>query len=583
VGAGVAVAIVAWPRARMAGPCDPLQARLAQAWGPARRAAIEKALPAERAASVVNAFDARAHEWGDVYAQTCKAPVSSPAELALRADCLDRYLDDLGSVAGLFEHPEKQVLDRAQDIVGGIDPVSRCADAKMVRLRTPLPSDAATRARIDDVQHRTALARAYADAGLIPKGLPIATQVATEAKEIGYKPLEGAALNVLARLQYSSGDLAAGDVSEKAAILAADLGGDPPTRINALLNMSSVAARRHENAAARQYLDEAVALAEPFADFPMRWRVQAHRASFDVKWADRQRDQLVLLELAEKEFGPQSDKVAGITSDLFWAYYMPGRYAEALAYIERSVKLTIANVGESHLRTATAMNLQACALIAVGRFDEGTAVEEHSEAIFAERAKIGGDMGHAVRPMIWYIQINMIRGRLDVALATWAKVLTLVQKDAHPGATETDVLGEMAWLYLQEGRVDDAAAALDRATKIDLTKSQLPKTMPSLRLAQGGLALAQGRPADAATAYEKALKELDEWAQELEPGVLAQIQGAEAHFGLARALAGTSAEQSSQHAQTARAAYAALAPLGLEMATSSSKRLDEWLATTVGR
>jgi tetratricopeptide (TPR) repeat protein len=583
--AGVAAAALAWPRARAVSPCAPLGPKLAAAWNAQRRATVEHELlaqggpiAADQAQRVLATLDRRAAEWRGVEQDLCAAPrAQPPLELALRADCLDRYLDDLDSLVGIFEHPEKRVIDRALDIASGMSSATRCADPRIVRLRTPIP--AASRAPIIALQRQVALAKAYADAGLTAKGLPIAEEAATEAKALAYKPLEAAALHTLGVLQNANGALEDGAVSERAAALAADLGGDPIIRIHALLDLGWLAWRRHDMSSARQQIEEASALAEELGDASARFDAAGGRVNLDTTWAERIRDQRARVELAESAFG-QSRELAGSLWNLVGALDDAGSFDEALADSELMVAVNEAVYGPEHASTASARSQRAIALVWVGRFDDSDAEEARALAIYADRAAAGGDLGQTIFPHLWYAQASILKGRVDVALAAWAAALKLVEEDPKRSAvTQTDALGDMAWIDLLDGRVADARVAIDGALRADPTVGPLPKTMPSLPLAQGEPALAEGKPDEARPLLERTLSELAARKVELEFRSMEMLQDAEAHFGLARALASTDVPAAREHAVTARAKLAEMAPRHLEAPTRLAKQLEDWMAT----
>lgn len=179
VGALVGVGVASMGSVDGPEPCAGAEAALEGVWDEARRTEVKAAFDrlgrsfATRTwARTSEALDARAHAWIDMHTEACRATVrgeQSGAMLDLRMACLDRAATELRAVVDVLAQADIRTLRRADEVVGGLGPLSRCADARALeeRVEPPPPDDAVAVAAARDALETSEalrLAGRYADA-----------------------------------------------------------------------------------------------------------------------------------------------------------------------------------------------------------------------------------------------------------------------------------------------------------------------------------------------------------------------------------------------------------------------------------
>ena len=175
IAAGVAgiAAMAAGPEVRepVVDPCAQSEERLAEVWGPERKAALEQAFRtsgakwADEAAGVVTAqLDAYAQAWQGAHLEACEAThvrhEQSDAMFDLKMSCLADLRGELDAVTELLAgEVDAEMVRQAPSAVQGLRAVSRCADEEALRKRIPLPDDSRARGA-----HRTPTTGARAGA-----------------------------------------------------------------------------------------------------------------------------------------------------------------------------------------------------------------------------------------------------------------------------------------------------------------------------------------------------------------------------------------------------------------------------------
>ena len=125
-----------------------------------------------------------------------------------RMFCLDQRLDEVGALATTLTQADAQAVEKAAQAVGGLEPLSRCADRQALRARVPPPADPRARARVVALQRDLARAKALRAEGQYAQALAIAQTVHRQAADLPYLPLRGEAL-------YEMGDRRRGRASSR--------------------------------------------------------------------------------------------------------------------------------------------------------------------------------------------------------------------------------------------------------------------------------------------------------------------------------------------------------------------------------
>jgi tetratricopeptide (TPR) repeat protein len=186
-------------------PCEQAPALVAEAWSPARAAAIrdrfvDSGLPyAEQAAlTVAGRMQAYADEWVAAHTDACTATRvhghQSDAVLAQRMECLDERRVELGALATALESADARTIEDATHAPGSLSPVATCADVAALARIDPLPADPGLRARADALRKALAEGRGQRAAGDYGGALHSARANLDAARQLGHEPLLLAAL-----------------------------------------------------------------------------------------------------------------------------------------------------------------------------------------------------------------------------------------------------------------------------------------------------------------------------------------------------------------------------------------------------
>jgi eukaryotic-like serine/threonine-protein kinase len=224
-------------QARRAQLCGGTEEKLAGVWNPERKRAVRAAFLATRLpfaedawTAVERGLDGYLRSWAAMRRGACEATrvrgEQSAELLDRRMLCLDQRLSQVDSLAGLLARVDARTVQRWPRLLDGLDGLAECGNAVTLLGRTPLPRDAASRARIQRVQSRLAQSRALQSAGKIQPALALAVAVDREAGGLSYRPLQGEAAFLLGDLRENAGDLQASKRDVYRALEAAEAGRD---------------------------------------------------------------------------------------------------------------------------------------------------------------------------------------------------------------------------------------------------------------------------------------------------------------------------------------------------------------------
>jgi tetratricopeptide (TPR) repeat protein len=205
--------------------CQAGGTRLAGAWdggggGPrhdaARAAFLRTGLPyaAETWDHVSHLLDGYVAGWLAQYRDACEATSihgeQSAEVLDLRMTCLRQRLSGVRALADVFAAADRETVDNAINAASALPALDRCADVALLRAPVEPPRDQATRARIEALLGRVAVAEALNNTGKHQRAMDESRRLVAEARALGYRPL-------LAELLGRVGSLEAGTAFERSA------------------------------------------------------------------------------------------------------------------------------------------------------------------------------------------------------------------------------------------------------------------------------------------------------------------------------------------------------------------------------
>jgi eukaryotic-like serine/threonine-protein kinase len=217
--------------------CQGAAQKLRGVWDADRRAQVRGAFESTAAAGADGAFARVAHTldgyaggWIDMHTSACEAArlrgEQSEELLDLRMQCLAERLDALRATVDVLAVADSTVVAKASSAVTALPPLDDCASPVLLRAPVRPPADPATRDRLVGLRRRLAEARAQSNVGKVAQALAGASVVAGEARALGYRPFEAAALISLSTIRQRAGDWQGALDAARDGMRAADAGHD---------------------------------------------------------------------------------------------------------------------------------------------------------------------------------------------------------------------------------------------------------------------------------------------------------------------------------------------------------------------
>ncbi len=383
---------VSLPRLR-ARDCEARTEKLAEAWGPERRAAAQAAFLASGQPWAQTVWDnTRAQmdtflaSWKAQRLDACDAHFlrrdQNEAQLALRLSCLDRRLTEVTEAAIAVQR---------------LTPASTCANLRALEARARLPE--AQLQVVSDVEQRLAEGRMFVALGRIDTARERLEPAVALARRLGNAETLGLALLELGRLERMTDHFAAARLALDEAARAALGGADDVTAVQALATQTSVVGWRLERPA------EALALANVarglLARVPKDVRLEAllDEAEGDARWVaadntaslaayQRALDGLLTLHIADDAdvsrvrgaiawLSGQGREAIGLAAEAL------RRCEEALRPVHLECAFTELTLARAHLAAADAERTLTLATDSAHRFEQlsATRTRKYSEAL----------------------------------------------------------------------------------------------------------------------------------------------------------------------------------------------------------
>ena len=594
--------------------CADASSGLKGVWDDDRRSSAKRAFDGSGAPNasetwqrVSKTLDVYAAQWTASRTEACEATrirgEQSDAMLGLRMQCLDRRRGELAALSELFSRADTDVVEHAAFAASRLGPITACDDTAALSSSLPLPEAKETRSRVDTLRADLDRVRALESSGKFALALEGARKDATDAKTLGYRPIEAEALYLQGVLEAESGDDRAAVATLNAAAFAAEAGRHDEVAAEAWIALVDVlgakldrvsesdAAVQRAKAAAERLgptslatlmlhdalgdraqefgrLAEAVTELRTAVDLekkalgPRHLRVarslsklgSALRDDGDTEEALRVYDESLAIE--EDVLGPMHPNVAITVQAIGVTLSRLGRYAEARAKYERALSIRERVLGESHPLVGETLASLVVAMRWSGAAAEALPLAERAAQIEEKAAGLDNEKTAGAINNVGYIHEAL--GNLAEARAAYEKALGIREKLFGPsGRTITISLGNLARVVLAQGDAKTALAMYERALKIDdatLKPDHPDRAYTLVGLGKAHLALNDRQAAIPLLERALALRESTHAA----PRLLA-----ESRFALARALASRDRPRAITLAQQAKDAYA---PLGTAFA-----------------
>jgi tetratricopeptide (TPR) repeat protein len=381
-------------------------------------------------------LDHYAGGWLTMYRDACEATSlrgeQSPEVLDLRMTCLEDGHAAMRALVDVLKTADKQTVNNAVDAVGALPRLDRCADIRLLRAVVEPPRDAKTRAQIDDLRRRAAVAKAIHDTGGNQRAIEQGRQLVAEARTTGYLPILAELLALASSFQQSSTfDASSIGISEEAIWTGLrakrdDLAAEEAAQLAAMVGLYL---RRPEEG--KRWAELADALADRMGDGHDRLRswILQDRALI-VQPTDPEaalRLTRKALELKRKVLQPNDPDIAHSLNTEAEELHRTGNNAAAVEVAHEAHRLYAEAYGPSSAYVATSESNTGEYLVALGRPAE--ALPLLRDALSHWEAQIGGDNPLLAYPLTGLGRALLALGRQVEARAPLERALRL--REAH--------------------------------------------------------------------------------------------------------------------------------------------------------
>ncbi|MEZ4449932.1 MAG: serine/threonine-protein kinase [Nannocystaceae bacterium] len=562
-------------------PCEAAAHELDDAWGPARKEAIDAAFAATRvpyardaAARASAAIDEYAAAWSAARVDACDARevrhALSPRAFDLRMICLGRGERALRAVIEQLASADATTVEDAAQAIAALPEIDGCGDVEALTLGVQPPEDPAVRAKVEAAREVIARAEALHATGHYREGLAVIDRELPAVELLGYAPALAEAKLVRGRLLAELGVLDQAEAAIKEAIDLAEgsrhdglavegwlaltrftrrLLADP-ARARDGLNRAHAAARRIGEplrVRTEMFLEEGIVLRllgrhEP-ADQALRsalgllgegnWEL-FQRATITAELAitsealrreDEARDAYeAAIEAALAAWGPWHSEIARIWNNYATYLMVQGDVAMARQLLEESLSLLQELHGPEHLMVAQCHLSWVMLALTEGEYREAEAHAEEAVEITISTLPDGHPDRATAQEALGTARYFL--GDYSGAIAAYssARDERVRSRDADPIAM-AEVLSNLGETYLTIGRIEEASTIFDEVEG-DLERSAVKRPDLEARVVagRGRLHLARGSVGAALEALEAAWAARDDLQED--PMLLGELRDA---------------------------------------------------------
>ncbi len=357
------------------------------------------------------ALDRFTKNWSDEYVDACEATSErheqSAARLDVRMDCLKESLSAADEALRLLSVPEHDVVARAERIVDELPQPSACR--RPARLLLP---PAAVQDRAKSVRSELTRVTVLGSAGRYKNAFEAAETLVTQAKEIGWRPLEAEALRL-------AGDMARGvGKNERSETLLFD------AYIASVASSNEVGAVR-----------SALGLAQTLG-------VARGRYDDALKWTH-------IADAALETASPSPRLLAEVHATHGWMLTRAGDHEQALRVLRGALDETRAAYRSNHPQVATVLSRVG---VAAGKAGLGSECEHHEEAYEIRKSTLGPDHPDFVNSYDRLAICAASKKQFENAASLYEKALSIAGRDFGPEHRETArICNNFAWFKMQHG------------------------------------------------------------------------------------------------------------------------------------
>jgi tetratricopeptide (TPR) repeat protein len=467
-------------------PCATVADRLSDVWNDARRDRAGAAFFATKAPYAAVSFDHASAElgryatdWAAMRLDACEATEvrheQSSALRDRRIGCLDEAALRVQVVADTFVHADVATARDAITLVEGLPPLAACNDTKALLAVVAPPSDPVTRAKIDALATKIAIANTLVDAGKLGAASERVDGADAEVSAIGYAPLSASLLLLRARLAVSGPGFAGAQQLFRRAALEAEASGNDELKARALLGLTWFHDDKDKSRDAERAFEEASAISRRLgspktleAEIATYRGTSAHTsADFHAALSWRRR----ALALTTELYGDDDVRVAKACLSLAGTLQQLASFHEAITQADHAVRVLDAALGADHPDAARAHVTRAMLRLEAGHVED--ALAEATDANRRLVATLGRDSPRLAGSMTVIADAEAALENYDVAIQMLRRVVEITEPVYGEAGVRVSRLA-LAEALINAGRGDESLieannviAASERAGESD--------------------------------------------------------------------------------------------------------------------
>jgi serine/threonine-protein kinase len=197
-------------------PCPGAEDKLVGIWDKSRKTTLKKSFLATKLpfakqtfVTTAKALDDYRHTWLKQHQAACLAgQVRQETSLELldrRMECLDQRLQEFKIVTDYLSRPDNEIVSKAIDITGNMTSADVCFDADALASLAPIPKDVDTKNAVQKTRAKMIKLEAMLDSGKIKPLFGLAQEIAKQANQSEYPPIEAESLYWMAKVQKTIG------------------------------------------------------------------------------------------------------------------------------------------------------------------------------------------------------------------------------------------------------------------------------------------------------------------------------------------------------------------------------------------
>jgi tetratricopeptide (TPR) repeat protein/tRNA A-37 threonylcarbamoyl transferase component Bud32 len=395
---------------------------------------------------VTRLLDEYAAKWVGMYKDACEAThvrgEQSEELLDLRMSCLNDRLSGLRALTDLFSTTSSEVVEHAVDAAHALTPPDGCSDIKQLRSLIQ-PPDASVKARVEALRRELGQIKAIHDAGRYVTALERLKPIASEARSLGYRPIEAEALAKIGAAEAELGRYADAERDLDDALRAS-----VASRHDDLLPDISawqvwVLGFQRRPAEAEQWMRFANATIERSGageSIVHAWLLNNIGAVYHLqeRFAESLEYQQRARAIKERILGADDPDVATSLGNIALTLSALGRTTEALAMNDRCLRIFRGAMGREHPRVANELHNRGEILAAAGRYEQALGAYEEAQRIW--RREFGPENALAAYALTGRGKSLLALDRAREAIPLLQEALALRERfdkdDARIGETE---------------------------------------------------------------------------------------------------------------------------------------------------